>query len=718
MSENATARLESEASIKGLSRSRTGIAALLPWVVPIIIFLFLTAIVPRQSAAQEVLRPGTIEMIEESVEADDDGTPFVPPLQENEGIVVLIVDRNMHFTIQDVARWLRNNDMMFIRLDADVSNARVRQDGTIRFRFTQEFIGQATSVARPVQIRHPEGHFDPFYQNLQFYKQQSVTYRMRVEREPVFPETHVPTGNLNVRINQEAATVTLFNHRGERVADRLSVNPHPAEEGFLVEFDNLPIGTYTLQASASGMMTVNQPGITVSRGETLIRNIEMAREGVVEAGKGRLILTTNLEEVELDFLFEGRREPRYIYDGMLEASLDPGRYRITGHPDGFQNFEWNLNVEAGETYEEEILFARQEPIAMLRIVSDPPGAVVEIDGQRRGTAPLTLNNLERKPTSIRLRMQRYRTHEDTLMLYTERTYTYAQRLTEGYIEVQTTPQARVSVDDGPFRHNTPFVLTDPEPREYRLQIRQVHYAPIDTVIDMTGRDVFRLRENLYRPSSTVTLNPVNPPVPVDIELTSSMTSLTRNREAQPVLELAYNDYELRFRRPGFHTLNETVRINQPEQIVNYELVPKSKFGGFVRSMFFPGAGQWYWGNNSRGTLIFFAFFGVAGYTGYEFYEYLNLEDRYEQAVIDYRRAQTVPEINRTREQMIAYRKDMMDKRDDLDLFLQIAAGIYAVNLIDRLLVRSPRRIYRREAGSGMGMQLEGTPNGVRLTLDF
>jgi hypothetical protein len=115
---------------------------------------------------------GCTQHVEQSVTDDINGTRIVPELQSNQGMIRITVERNNYVSIQDVARWFRNGDMQFDRINIETTNIIVRNDDSIQLRFNQDFIGDSNTVQRRIQIRHPEGHFENYFDFAQFYKEQ------------------------------------------------------------------------------------------------------------------------------------------------------------------------------------------------------------------------------------------------------------------------------------------------------------------------------------------------------------------------------------------------------------------------------------------------------------------------------------------------------------------------------------------------------------------
>lgn len=243
-------------------------------LLSILLFVMVMLIDFAKADAQAVIRPGVISVEERSVSNDLNGRVIIPALNENQGIVRITVARNNYFSVYDVARWLRNGDMTFDRVEMEKSNVSVRSDDdSIQMNFIQGFIGSSETVERRLQIRHPEGYFENYFDFIRLYKQKVVTFHIEVDRVPNFAEAFVPTGNLIVESNESEVDVVVFNDRGERIADRLLIVPSPEGGIFSTEFTNIPVGNYIVRVSKDGFPTTTRSNIQVLTGQPITERI-------------------------------------------------------------------------------------------------------------------------------------------------------------------------------------------------------------------------------------------------------------------------------------------------------------------------------------------------------------------------------------------------------------------------------------------------------------
>lgn len=671
--------------------------------------------------AQEVQRQGAISVEEQSVTEDLNGTAIVPALNANQGMIRLTVRRNNYFNIQDVARWIRNNEMSFDRVNIETSNIIVRNDDSIQLRFTQEFIGTSETVQRRVQIRHPEGHFENYFDFAQFYKQKVVNLELAVARAPQFAEEFIPRGTLEIITNENQAEVVVFDARGQRVQDRFIIGAAPSGEGYIAEFLNIPIGEYTVRVTKEGRQTITLNQVNVQNNQTTRERVELARDDLT-AGLGRIIIDTNLQDVDIEIRDQtrGTREVQSLFAGYMNREFQPGTYQLRLEPQGFDPTIVNVELNAGQTFQEQVTMIRNAPVESLAFTSDPSNAEVIINGEYAGNTPFTIFEQPREEMVVELRLNRHRTVVDTLLLYSEIDFTYFEELQENYIRIDPSPSAYVYID-GEARDYSPITITSPEEREYSIRLVAPNYVTVDTTFDMSSEMVAYLNPILSFEMANVRINPERPAIPIRIEIEGENYSEVFENTASRELSMPYGSYEMTFSRNGFKDVTRTVRINDRNQVVPYDLEPKKKGVSILMSALIPGTGQMYWNNNKRGWMFMLAFAGIGTYSYLELSNYDNLLSDYNETVNAYNTGSNPTFVTEQGALMENQFAALNEQKATVDNLLMIAVGVYGLNLIDRILfTRAPNRIYQRErvGSSAMNVSMGATPGGISLKLNF
>jgi hypothetical protein len=139
-------------------------------------------------------------------------------------------------------------------------------------------------------------------------------------------------------------------------------------------------------------------------------------------------------------------------------------------------------------------------------------------------------------------------------------------------------------------------------------------------------------------------------------------------------------------------------------------------------MILPGAGQINWGHGGRGALFLLPSLGVLGYGGYLYAERLpDIDGRIDDIHTRYMSASSPNQINQLRQELTIESANRTEIVDQLNLLVQIYAGIWAVNVVERILfVPSSRRTYKRALSthSGPRTSLNIHPTGVGLTISL
>ena len=76
---------------------------------------------------------------------------------------------------------------------------------------------------------------------------------------------------------------------------------------------------------------------------------------------------------------------------MRVSDLPPGPHDVEIRKDGFLPYRQRVNLEADSRYELNVKLASE--VNSMRVVSDPPGARVRLDGSEKGATPLTIDSL-------------------------------------------------------------------------------------------------------------------------------------------------------------------------------------------------------------------------------------------------------------------------------------------------------------------------------------
>jgi len=251
----------------------------------------------------------------------------------------------------------------------------------------------------------------------------------------------------------------------------------------------LPVGSYVLVARAPGFPKFRTT-IEIQHGNEHL--VDVALE---PAAPSSGFLTVNVLPAGAVVLVDGARVGQ---TPLVEWRLARGDYRISVTAPGKRPLEKRLEVAAGKT--EVVTGTLTAAASVVEIVSEPPGLEVHFDGVSRGNTPLTLADQPHGRHRIaliqggRLRWQ----GEVTLDGSREREVVRAvvaeveesRVVVNGSISVNVTIQGKPGwgtvMVNGKVVGNSPVLLKDLEPLEYRIRVKRPGFKHTETVVTLTS----------------------------------------------------------------------------------------------------------------------------------------------------------------------------------------------------------------------------------------
>lgn len=224
-------------------------------------------ILPSLLLAQVVApmyRAGQVEITAGDVE--DPGEFVVPRLQENAGMIHLIVDPSYpaFLSAEIVLEWIRTNRLVFEGLSYNPGLVTIQQN-VVRIRFTYDFIFGQDFVTRSMDFRGTD-QFIPTLGRFNFYKQKLNTYRIRI-----------PDGGLPVSLAEpvitEATLIVQSNMPEFEVALTDSLDMETAYRPRTSNLEvKVPPGRYALSALKQGYVPISR-NVNMIAGSTRIEEI-------------------------------------------------------------------------------------------------------------------------------------------------------------------------------------------------------------------------------------------------------------------------------------------------------------------------------------------------------------------------------------------------------------------------------------------------------------
>ena len=145
-------------------------------------------------------------------------------------------------------------------------------------------------------------------------------------------------------------------------------------------------------------------------------------------------------------------------------------------------------------------------------------------------------------------------------------------------------------------------------------------------------------------------------------------------------------FTLRAMLPGYESWNGDIMLVPGQQNrFSFSLSPKTRFKAMLRSMFFPGWGQYYSDNKTRAFVINITTLGFGAGALFADSDFRKKRDSYDQAVIDLNNATSYDEVTRLRQLVVDKNRDAYDAETVRNTFVIATAAMWAYNVFDALI---------------------------------
>lgn len=268
-------------------------------------------------------------------------------------------------------------------VDADVPDAKVFLDGNEVKGTTPVFITDVIEGLHVVEVR----------------KEPAVPWKQTVQ---VVAGTQAKVrAELKATIGGQGGVIrVLSNVAGAKVfLDGTDMGAVP------IDIKDVKTGEHVLEVKAPGYQT-REERVTVNAGQSVILKLDLNPE----AGKGDTGTLKVVSAVpDADVYIDGAA----IGKVPQEKAVSRGEHFVVVKLAGFKTFEQKVRIEPGQTL---TVSADLRAVGRVRVISDPAGAEVLINGLPQGVTPLDLNEVEVGTTIIRVMKPGYQVWEQTLTL--------------------------------------------------------------------------------------------------------------------------------------------------------------------------------------------------------------------------------------------------------------------------------------------------------------
>ena len=343
----------------------------------------------------------------------------------------------------------------------------------------------------------------------------------------------------------------------------------------------------------------------------------------------------------------------------------------------YETLQKRIIVEEGKTIPiSELLVPKT---GSLSILSDPIGASVYLDGMPKGKTPLDLSELLVKDYMVRVELQDYEIKENriTVQYRQNTTQKYDLKPLPGKVTLITDPtEMNVKFGGRLYKSNaTGLLLIELDPvGKHKLDFSKFGYEPLSKRIGVGANENKTLEISLNKLPAGVSSNPNMGFLTLKTNALKAQARISGESGPVPVpfeyYGLPFGNYSLKVSARGYESKKTQATISkQKTTTLEIDLNPKSPQKVLRYSAMFPGAGQIYGENKTRGILYSLATIGAAVLLNNAMATHGTEKDLMDQYYDEYSAASDPAEIDRT---WTLY-SDQTDKKNSAQ-FQMIAFG--------------------------------------------
>ena len=232
--------------------------------------------------------------------------------------------------------------------------------------------------------------------------------------------------------------------------------------------------------------------------------------------------------------------------------LSPGEHSLLVQAEGYRDFATELAIEGGGTTQ--TLEVELQPLwATVTLGSQPPAAIVRIDGKDVGRTPLTTDILEGNRV-IEIALTGYKPHRGQIRVTAEETLelpTVRLQPNDGILSLSSAPPGATVSIDGEYRGQTPLEVSLAPERRYEVSLSKLGYEThtfeLDVASGSNRAESIDLAERLGEVE--IIARPAGAELFVNGELVGTANQTVRLQAVPQQIEI---------RKQGFITHSETV----------------------------------------------------------------------------------------------------------------------------------------------------------------
>jgi len=291
------------------------------------------------------------------------------------------VKDNEKATITPVLKAIAKAKVGTIVVSADVPDAEVFLDGNKQTGTTPLFINDVVEGLHVIEVRKEPAL--PWKQTVQVVAGQQAKVRGELS------STLGGQGGV-IRVLSDIAGADVF-------LDGTPMGKVP------VDIKEVKAGEHVLEVKSPGYQT-HEERVTINAGQSMVLKLDLnAEAGTGDKGTLKVVSPVPDADVFIDGAGIGK-VPQ-------EKAVSRGEHFVVVKLGGYKTFEQKVRIEAGQTL---TVSAELKAVGRVRVLSEPPGSEVLINGLPQGVTPLDLEEVEVGTTIVRVERAGFQPWEQTL----------------------------------------------------------------------------------------------------------------------------------------------------------------------------------------------------------------------------------------------------------------------------------------------------------------
>lgn len=428
---------------------------------------------------------------------------------------------------------------------------------------------------------------------------------------------------------------------------------------------------------------------------------------------GKLIIKSTPERAMV--WINGRQRD---YTPLTIPQFTAGNYTLRLTKDMYHDYDGNFTIKPGKSFSES--FNLNPMFGTVKIQSTPPGAEVTVDGVLWGTTPVTREQVLSGEYIIKLTLEDYFEEQAKIVVEDAKTLseTYQMRADVGWVTITSSPSgAQVTlVDQNRSLGKTPLNMVSLPQGTHKFKIETDRFEPQEKVVDLAlgasetvhvelGKSVGHLKVSTTPQGATVFVD-----------------GKKRGQSPTVIKDLPVGTYPVKLEKNGYDILVAQVTITRNEVTTFSPLLGtagtekwKKRRSKARMLSFLPGAGQYSSGQPVRGTVYVGGIVGTLAMAYIGMQDHADAKDRYDEADYLYHGVHSDNDYDRYLADMVSAHDDMTTAQDQVNLFLMMAGGIYAVQLIDAWIFGGGEKPVSGNVGNKVSLNPFVAPDNGRVT---